>query len=222
MDQHAVNPDIAAAIVAVMAEVPKLNKDERNQHGNYSFASVDGFLSAIRPICAKHGLCVLTDELDTEVAGGNLSVKFGFTLIHKSGASLGPLARTVQVNAKMGAQAYGAAQSYALKQFLRATFQVATGDGEDADATAHNNLTDTRPRTQAKRKPQTDVCAELRREVLNAAKASIGSDEDDEAREFIQRAKARVSLDGVESRDMDATQLQILLDAIMDGTEVAA
>lgn len=38
------------------------------------------------------------------------------------------------VSSKMGAQAFGAAQSYALKQFMRSLFQIATGEkGQDAD-----------------------------------------------------------------------------------------
>ena len=38
------------------------------------------------------------------------------------------------VNASMGSQAFGAAQSYTLKQFMRSLFQVATGEkGQDAD-----------------------------------------------------------------------------------------
>jgi hypothetical protein len=37
------------------------------------------------------------------------------------------------VQSAMGAQAFGAAQSYSLKQFMRSLFQMATGDKEDAD-----------------------------------------------------------------------------------------
>src|SRR3546814_8863152 len=44
------------------------------------------------------------------------------------------------VLASMGAQAFGAAQSYALKQFERSLFQIATGDGEDADHHTQSDL----------------------------------------------------------------------------------
>src|SRR3546814_17547985 len=44
------------------------------------------------------------------------------------------------VLASMGPQAFGSAQSYAMKQFERALFQIATGDGEDADHHAQSNL----------------------------------------------------------------------------------
>ena len=39
-----------------------------------------------------------------------------------------------------GAQAFGAAQSYALKQFMRSLFQIPTGDREDADFGAPERL----------------------------------------------------------------------------------
>ena len=41
---------INTAIASAMEEVQKLPKDDRNEHGNYSFASIDKFLDACRPI----------------------------------------------------------------------------------------------------------------------------------------------------------------------------
>jgi hypothetical protein len=211
----AVPPAVAAAIVGVMLDVPTLAKDDKNAHQGYKFTSVDGFLTALRPICAKHGLAVLMDELEAEVTGGNLSIRFGFTLVHASGAAYGPLVRSVQVNSKMGAQAYGAAQSYALKQFLRATFQVATGDNDDADRGDHHQLTERRQqRPAAPTIPVVDVCAELRTECLNAAKARLGTDDDGEAIELI---KAEMAALGIKSATATAIQYSQLFDAIVAG-----
>ena len=44
---------INAAINAAMGQIQKLAKGDRNQHGNYSFASVDAFLDMCRPTCTK-------------------------------------------------------------------------------------------------------------------------------------------------------------------------
>lgn len=129
--------EITKAITAVMADIKRLGKGERNSHANYNFASIDDFLDLTRPLCATHGLTVLQDEEDCQIVdagGGNKSLfmRFAFTL-EAGGESRGPLRRSIMVPAKMGSQAFGAGQSYALKQFLRATFQIATGEKDDID-----------------------------------------------------------------------------------------
>lgn len=140
-------PKVAAALAAVMSEVPKLSKSERNSHGSYNFASIDDFLEAVRPLCAKHGLIIVQDEesFETIQAGkdrnGNdrtwLLIRFSYTLAHASGETWGHKpTRSIMVDASMGSQAFGAAQSYSLKQFERSLFQIATGE-KDADADTH-------------------------------------------------------------------------------------
>jgi len=131
----AIPPKVAAAICAVMGDVPKLGKGEKNSHGNYNFASIDDFLEAVRPLCSKHGLIIAQDEESVENVNGWLIIRFAFTLAHSSGETWAHRqTRTAMVNAKMGSQAFGAAQSYALKQYMRALFQIATGEkGNDAD-----------------------------------------------------------------------------------------
>jgi hypothetical protein len=135
-------PKVAGAITAVMNEVPKLQKTEKNSHGNYNFASIDDFLEAVRPLCAKHGLIISQDEESFEMTEGWLIVRFAFTLAHSSGETWGHRPRrTIMVSSKMGSQAFGAAQSYCLKQFERSLFQIATGEkGQDADEHAPADL----------------------------------------------------------------------------------
>jgi len=149
-------PTVAAAIVGVMADVPMLKKGEKNDHGNYKFASIDDFLEAVRPLCAKRGLIILQDEEVVETIAGVdkygkpsnwLKMVFTFTLAHESGETWGWYPRrTIFVNAAMGSQAFGAGQSYALKQFLRATLLIATGEASnDGDSHAHSNLPNINP-----------------------------------------------------------------------------
>ena len=143
-------PKVAAAVVAVMSRVPKLGKDEKNLHGNYKFAGIDAFLEAVRPLCAEAGLIILQDEESCDFREGRgkdggvrnwLLLKFRFTLAHSSGETWEhrPL-RTIMVDASMGSQSFGAAQSYALKQFQRSLFQIATGENEEADTHEHADL----------------------------------------------------------------------------------
>ena len=148
----AIPPKVAEAINAVSKEVPKLGKNEKNTHGNYNFASIDDFLEAVRPLCAKHGLIIVQDEEGFEIKEGGkdrngnpvtwLVLSFSFTLAHSSGETWAHKPRrTIMVLASMGAQAFGAGQSYSLKQFMRSLFQIATGEkNEDADSHEQSNL----------------------------------------------------------------------------------
>lgn len=132
--------NIYAAIAAATGEVKRLAKDSRNVEQKYNFASVDDFLEMTGPICAKHGLVVLMDEeevTDFERQGKYgvtfwLRIRFAIQVCHTSGESLPVARRTVEV-IRTGAQSFGSAQSYALKQFLRALLQISTGDQDDAD-----------------------------------------------------------------------------------------
>lgn len=142
LNTDAMPPKVANAITEVMKEVPKLAKTEKNTHGNYNFASIDDFLEAVRPLCAKNGLIISQDEESFEMSEGWLIVRFAFTLAHSSGETWAHRPRrTIMVSAKMGSQAFGAAQSYCLKQFERSLFQIATGEkNNDADEHAPTDL----------------------------------------------------------------------------------
>lgn len=132
--------EILGALVEALGKVKKLTKSDRNESEGYTFTSIDSFLSLVNPICAETGLVVLMDETSVEdvsaVARSGtdawLRISYEFTLAHVSGQTLGPFRRHVDVP-RSGPQAYGAAQSYVLKQFLRAQFQIATGETDDPD-----------------------------------------------------------------------------------------
>ena len=161
VERAAMPPKVAGAISAIMKAVPKLAKGEKNTHGNYNFASIDDFLEAVRPLCAEHGLIIMQDEESFDLREGTdrnnkpvawLVMRFAFTLAHSSGETWAhrPM-RTIMVNASMGAQAFGAAQSYALKQFERSLFQIATGEkGNDADEHPPGDLVKGNGKTSAK------------------------------------------------------------------------
>lgn len=131
---------IHAAIAAAVKEVRILGKTEKNTYDNYNFVSVDKFLEMLNPICGRHGLFPVMDEESHETfasAKGTqwLRVHYAITLHHSSGGTLGPVRRAVAVPHN-GAQAYGSAQSYALKQFFRSLLMIPTGDRDDPDFNA--------------------------------------------------------------------------------------
>lgn len=132
--------DILTALAKATSEMKRISKDSRNIEQKYDFASIDDFLAMAGPICAANGLSTLIDE--DEVEGFErqgkygvtqwLRIRFAFTTYHASGQSLPMTRRTVEV-IRTGAQSYGSAQSYALKQYLRGLHMIPTGDKDDAD-----------------------------------------------------------------------------------------
>lgn len=131
---------IIAAVAKAMGEMKRISKDSRNIEQKYDFASVDDFLAMTGPICAANGLVTILNEV--EVDGFERQGKYGPTnwlrivfeihTMHTSGECLPITRRTVEV-IRTGAQSFGSAQSYVLKQYQRALYQIPTGDKDDAD-----------------------------------------------------------------------------------------
>ena len=154
---------IAAALAAAVGEVRILGKSERNKFDGYNFVSIDKFLELVNPICAKHGLFPLVSQDEIELyenvnsKGGKATwarFYFSISLHHSTGENIGPVKSMVAVPMN-GAQASGSAQSYALKQFFRATLMIPTGDKDDADLnpTEQHRAPEPAPRQQPKPAP---------------------------------------------------------------------
>jgi hypothetical protein len=161
---------VATAISAVMSGIRTLGKDGNNGHQRYDFVSTDKFLAAVNPLCAAAGLIIIQDEDSIDIRTAEsvdnygkakmvswLTAKYTFVLAHKDGSTWGPVKRTVMVTAN-GAQAFGSAQSYALKQFMRSLFQISTGDQDDADLQPADELPANRkPANQQAKQPALDT-----------------------------------------------------------------
>lgn len=132
--------EVLSAVSKAMGAIKKVAKEGKNTHDNYKFASIDDFLAMVGPICSDSGLIFHMEEGETEdfTRKGKygesawMRMHFHITVYHTSGQSMPPVTRSVEV-LRNGAQAYGSAQSYALKQFLRCLFLIPTGDKDDAD-----------------------------------------------------------------------------------------
>lgn len=140
-DDKAMTADVHAGILAVMASLGTLAKGNENKFDNYNYASIDDFIAFVRGHCVDAGVYIEQDEIDCDLVDVSKKdgkpmamwrVKFAFTMRHAGGTSIGPIRRSVMVQAN-GAQAAGSAQSYALKQFMRGQFLIPTGDGDDPD-----------------------------------------------------------------------------------------
>jgi hypothetical protein len=182
--------EIIAAVVSASGMVKKIAKSGRNEVDGYRFSSVDDFLDLVNPICVQNGLVVLLDELcvvdlpkvSTVRSDNWLRISYDITLAHISGETLGPFRRHVDV-LRSGPQAYGSAQSYVLKQFLRAQFQIPTGETDDPDfgpqraegppLPSESNATETRSNAPS---AKSDDQAEVSRLVPLILQASSGRD----------------------------------------------
>ena len=147
MDNQAMPPEIAKAVVKVMGEVKKLGKDTRNPHGGYNYVSVDQFFDQIGQLMHVAGIFVVVNESESETAireTGNgrssawLTCAYDIYIYHESGAAYGPVKRSIQVSAS-GPQSYGSAISFVEKYFLRSLFKIPTGE-QDADQGAQEGL----------------------------------------------------------------------------------
>lgn len=147
-------PEIAAAIIKVMKATRQLGFDERNQHGGYSYVSIDKFLDHFRPLMADAGLLVMIDETAVGYRDSSpnkdgrivswLTASYEVWIYHESGSSWGPLHRNLALP-MTGPQTFGSGESYVQKRLMRALFMVPTGD-KDADDTPTGEIGTSPPR----------------------------------------------------------------------------
>lgn len=224
----AMPPEIAKAVVAVMGKVKKLEKSARNDFADYTFTTIDDFMEEVRGKCHEAGLFFLQDEVGMQVrettsrgkSRSYAEITYSFTLAHACGAVYDhPTYRTVVLDAN-GPQTFGAAQSYALKQFLRSLFLMATGDGEDLDYARHTPLPNAgrdddgdEPRGRSRRR---------RREREGDDRSRERDEEDDRPRESDRGPSVDELVDDL-IRDIDRAESSREVDDIVnseDGREV--
>jgi hypothetical protein len=142
------------ALRAVLAEIHRLKKGDKNDHGKYAYVSVDDVKDHVRPILAKHGLHVSVCEVSFDLVGvesrngvtTSARISYDITLRHVSGEALPPDRITILLP-YTGAQTAGAARSYAVKEWMKSTLLVSTGEkdaivgGTDADAYEQQDYT---------------------------------------------------------------------------------
>lgn len=149
-----------AQITCVMEQLGTVEWNKRNSQGGYQYASIDAFLGVVRPIMARNGLVSVPVQESTGVSSyrtsngevGLLDSTWKFLICSavEDDAYI-PITLRAVAPASMGAQAYGAVLSYALKNALRALFQIATGEvGEDVDQT-HGQPLAPRPTERTRR-----------------------------------------------------------------------
>lgn len=140
-DKTVMPKEMQDAILNVMREFGSLRKTEFNQHGRYQFAPIDDFYDVTQRLLPKHGLILLSSEIESELIPLNtgtenavkvtvwIKTKWQFKICHNGVVYDDGLFRFSMVPSS-GAQTEGIAQSYAAKNFLRELFKVPTGEYE--------------------------------------------------------------------------------------------
>ena len=137
MSDTAQRAKVNAAIAKAMGEIQGVVKADKNAHGNYNFASIDGFLGGCKQPCAENGLHPQINTLSYAPFAGNnnkqwATYEYEIHMAHESGEETAPVKTFVSLPIT-GAQTSGSAQSYALKQYLRGLFLIQTGEVDDPD-----------------------------------------------------------------------------------------
>jgi hypothetical protein len=125
--------NIAAAVVAVQAEIKPIIKDSTNPHFKNTYASLDTILDTVRPVLAKHGLSLVqgTSYPTTDEAGRVTAFTVETMLLHKSGEWITSSAvMPLQKNDPQGA---GGAITYGRRYSLGALLALATEEDDDAN-----------------------------------------------------------------------------------------
>ena len=138
---HKLPKSIATAINGVMGHIKMLKKEDENKFQNYSYASIDNFLKAVNPLCAKHGLIITMDEESCKIMKDGtknpwMHIVYKFILSHANGDTWLYTPRRNMFVAMTGGQSMGSSMSYCLKQYMRSLFLISTGEKDDLDG--HN------------------------------------------------------------------------------------
>lgn len=165
-----------AAVCAVMTELKRLEKKDRNKFASYDFTSVDDFKDALRPLFAKNGLWLEVQEVDFKFMElkddkdkPRHVVKFTFDirLNHISGqqGTIQPITIALPYT---GAQTSGAARSYAVKEWCKSAVMASSGDmQEEADL-----MDNSRENLRLSRADARPLSSELEKGLREAAKGA--------------------------------------------------
>ena len=170
---HKLPKSIAMAINGIMGDIKMLKKEDENKFQNYSYASIDNFLKAVNPLCAKHGLIIIMDEESCEITKDGtknpwIHIVYKFILSHANGDTWLYTARRNMFVAMTGGQSMGSSMSYCLKQFMRSLFQISTGEKDDLDG--HNQNFDVQKKEELNAQGKPKESKRVQRSLLEKAR----------------------------------------------------
>lgn len=165
--------NLAKALSLFQGEVKDAHKDSTNPFFHSKYASLESVLNTVRPLLAKHGLCVV--QL-TEHSLEHKTTVLRTTVMHESGESI---SGTYPIYGKDNSpQATGSAISYAKRYALQAALLISSEDDDSEAAEARQPS----PQTAKPAKSVSD--AQLKR-LFAICKASGWSKDD--AKDYLHK-----------------------------------
>lgn len=122
-----IRPELAAALVAAIAETRDVAPDAENPFHKNSYATLSAHIEATKAIFAKHGLAII--QFPT---GGIESVGIRTCIVHKSGGQMGYTCE-LPVAKDMKGQDAGSLFSYLRRYAIASVANLATAD-DDGEA----------------------------------------------------------------------------------------
>jgi hypothetical protein len=128
-------------MVAILAALPAIGKDSRNEQQRFMYRGFDDVMAALNPLLAKHGVFVVPDVIDRVPAqratkSGNVMFEVNlhvrFTFYGAGGDSL--TASAWGEGTDSGDKSTNKAMTMAFKNVLNQSFAISTREDIDADA----------------------------------------------------------------------------------------
>lgn len=134
-------PMIFGKIAAILAELPAIGKNQRNQQQGFNFRGIDDVLNALNPVLAKHGVFYVPDvikrvaETRQTQRGGAMNVvhlHVRYTFHAEDGSSVSGSAWGEGTDS--GDKATSKAMTMAMKYVLFQVFAIAAEEQSQVDA----------------------------------------------------------------------------------------
>ena len=146
-------------MIEVMAEVPAIGKNQRNQQQGFSYRGIDDVMNALQNILPKHGVFYAPEVLEsqreerTNAKGTTLfyqTLKVKYTFYAEDGSSVSAVVQSEGMDS--GDKASNKAMSAACKYALFQVFNIPTVEIIDPDATSETVL----PKSNSWKMPKFD------------------------------------------------------------------
>lgn len=125
-------------ILAVMHDVPTIEKDGFNDFAGFKFAKIDTIRETLQPIFVKHKLAVIPDILDEHRDGNLATVSMLVTFVNMENPSDRFTTRWTGTGTDKGDKAIPKAITAAYKACVINTFCIGTGENDpDSESQAH-------------------------------------------------------------------------------------
>jgi hypothetical protein len=131
---------IYSAIPSIMADIPAIYKDRKNEAQHYSFRGIDDIYNAVNPLLSKHGVFMRADVQEVKreerpsksggiIAFVQVRVRYSFVAKDGSFVSTDSLGEGMDGGDKATPKAMSIAQKYAILQM----FCIPTADPKDPE-----------------------------------------------------------------------------------------